>query len=92
MGGVPEATYRAALRSLVTFDRRDVLPRIAVPTAVVAAEEDAQAPSAVMQRMAGRISGAESEILPACGHVPNLERPAEFGNLLLEFLQRHFGG
>jgi pimeloyl-ACP methyl ester carboxylesterase len=92
MGAAPEATYRAALRCLVTFDRREVLPAISVPTLVIAAAEDAQAPPAVMEKMAGRITGAEFEILPDCGHMPNLEHPAAFGNLLLEFLQRHFGG
>ena len=32
MAKVPEATYRAALRCLLSFDRRDALARIAAPT------------------------------------------------------------
>jgi 3-oxoadipate enol-lactonase len=90
MGAVPEATYRSALRCLVTFDRREVLRRIAVPTLVVAAAEDSQAPPPVMEKMAGRIAGAEFEILAGCGHLASLEQPAAFGALVLEFLDRRF--
>jgi len=91
MGAVPEATYRAALRCLVTFDRRDVLPRIAVPTLLVAAAEDGQAPPPVMEKLAGRIAGAEFDVLSSAGHLANLERPAEFGRAVLDFLERRFG-
>lgn len=91
MSAVPEATYRAALRCLVTFDRRDVLPQISVPTLVVAAAEDGQAPPPVMEKMAGRIAGAEFEVLVGCGHLANLEQPAAFGGLVMEFLERRFG-
>jgi 3-oxoadipate enol-lactonase len=91
MGAVPEATYRASLRCLVTFDRREVLPRIAVPTLVVAAAEDSQAPPPVMEKMASRIAGAEFAVLAGCGHLANLEQPAAFGALVLEFLERRLG-
>lgn len=90
MGAVPEATYRLALRCLVTFDRREVLPAIAVPTLVLAAAGDGQAPPPVMEKMAGRIAGAEFEVLPECGHLANLEQPAAFGAKVLEFLERRF--
>lgn len=90
MGAVPEATYRAAMRCLVTFDRRDVLPRIEVPTLVLAAAADEQAPPPVMEKMAARIHGAEHAVLPACGHLANLEQPALFGRAVLEFLDRRF--
>ena len=90
MSAVPEATYRAALHALSGFDRRDVLPLIAVPTLVLAASDDAQAPSAMMEKMAGRIAGAEFELLAACGHLANLEQPAAFGRAILEFVERRF--
>ena len=90
MGAVPEETYRLALRCLVTFDRREVLPAIAVPTLVLAAAGDSQAPPPVMEKMAGRIAGAEFEILPGCGHLANLEQPSAFGATVLEFLERRF--
>ncbi|MEO8135946.1 MAG: alpha/beta fold hydrolase [Betaproteobacteria bacterium] len=92
MSAVPEATYRAALASLSRFDRRDVLRLIAVPALVLAASDDAQAPPAVMEKMASRINGAEFAVLPDCGHLANLEQPVLFADAVLEFLERRFAG
>lgn len=90
MSAVPETTYRAALAALARFDRRDVLPLIDVPTLVLAAADDAQAPAAVMEKMASRIAGAEFAVLRDCGHLANLEQPVLFTAAVLEFLQRRF--
>src|SRR5438046_2120871 len=57
MSRVPPETYRAALECLVAFDRRDALPRIAVPTLLIAGAADTTAPAAVMERMAAKIPG-----------------------------------
>src|SRR3954468_5462829 len=47
MSMVSPVTYRRALETLVTFDRRANLPNIAVPTLVIAGEHDKNAPPAV---------------------------------------------
>jgi len=86
MREVPEATYRAALQCLLTFDRRDVLGRVGVPTLVLAGERDQTAPPAVMERMAARIPQARCLVLPRAGHLANLEQPALFNRALGEFL------
>ena len=90
MSAVPEPTYRAALSCLVTFDRRAVLPMIGVPTLAIAAAGDTQAPPSVIEKMAGRIAGAEFVLLPDSAHLANIEQPAEFGAAILEFLDRRF--
>ncbi len=90
MSAVPEATYRAALDCLVTFDRRSTLPAIRVPVLALAAANDAQAPPTVMEKMASKITGAEFTVLPDCGHLANVEKPAEFGAAILDFLDRRF--
>jgi pimeloyl-ACP methyl ester carboxylesterase len=90
MGRVPADTYRRALHALVRFDRRDALASIRVPTLVVAGERDANAPPAVMEKMAARIPGAEYRVLGGCGHLANLERPAAFNKTVLAWLRRHF--
>jgi 3-oxoadipate enol-lactonase len=92
MSAVPEATYRAALACIVTFDRREVLGRIDVPVLVLAAASDAQAPPAGMERMAGRIPGAEFVVLPDCAHLANFERPAAFAEAVGEFIARRCAG
>ncbi|MBY4948839.1 alpha/beta hydrolase [Cupriavidus respiraculi] len=90
MAAVPPATYRAALHALVQFNRRDELPRIAVPVLALAGEHDANAAPAVMQRMAERIPGAEYQCLPDVGHLACMERPVAFNDAMLGFLRRRF--
>jgi 3-oxoadipate enol-lactonase len=89
MAGVPEATYRSVLATLVSFDRREALARIAVPTLVITGEDDRTAPPEVARRMAARIAGAGLVILPRTGHLLMLEQPAAFDAALLAFLQSH---
>jgi 3-oxoadipate enol-lactonase len=90
MSRVPEATYRAALHAIASFDRRASLAQIRVPTLVLAAELDRTAPPEVMQRMASRIVGAEYQCLPHAGHIANVEAPAAFNEAMLTFIERHF--
>jgi len=86
MSLVPASTYRRALEALVTFDRRANLPRIAVPTLVVAGEHDRNAPPAVMKKMADAIPRSTYLEMGGVGHLQNLEAPDDFDGLLLNFL------
>ncbi|MGH8821744.1 MAG: alpha/beta fold hydrolase [Rhodoferax sp.] len=86
MAQMSPATYRRALQALVTFDRRANLPNIHVPALLVAGEFDKNAPSAVMQKMAGQIAGSRYVEMTGVGHLQNLEAPDPFGALVLDFL------
>ena len=86
MAAVPEATYRASLQCLTTFDRRALLGTIAVPTLVLAGSRDRAAPAAGMERMAGRIPGARFVCLEGAGHLLPMERPASFNDVVGTFL------
>lgn len=90
MSRVPEATYRVALPAIASFDRREALATIGVPTLMLAAEHDRTAPADVMQRMAARVPGAEYVCLPAAGHIANVEAPDAFNHAVVAFLRRHF--
>ena len=83
---VPEATYRAAVKCLVTFDERANLPAIKVPVLCLAAEHDRNAPAPMVEKMAGKIPGGYYFCLPGLGHMPNLERPAAFDAAIFNFL------
>ncbi|TMJ02805.1 MAG: alpha/beta fold hydrolase [Alphaproteobacteria bacterium] len=83
---VPEATYRAAVKCLVTFDERANLPNITVPVLCLATEHDRNAPPPVLEKMAGKIPGAYYLCLSGLGHVPNLEAPAAFDAAIFNFL------
>ncbi len=87
MAQVPPETYRAVVRLIVTFDLREALGAIACPTLLIAAENDPNAPSAMMQRMAGRIPGARFRTIAGAGHLANLERPQAFNDILNAFLK-----
>jgi len=89
MAGVPPDTYRKAVQLLTTFDRRKELADIKVPTLLVAGAEDKTAPPSMMEKMAGKIPGAEYVLMPACGHLGPMDQPEAFNAILLGFLQRH---
>ena len=56
------------------------------PTLVVWGREDGLTPLAMGQRFNKEISGSQLFIIEKCGHVPQLEKPAEFNAGLLKFL------
>ena len=88
---VPEETYRAAVKCLVTFDERANLPNIKVPVLCLAAELDRNAPPPVLEKMAGKIPGAYYICLSGLGHMPNLEAPAAFDGAIFNFLAHALG-
>jgi 3-oxoadipate enol-lactonase len=61
---------------------------LAVPTLVVVGEHDRPHKHALADALAGGIAGAERVVLAGTGHLPNLERPAAFNRVVLEFLGR----
>ena len=92
MAAVPAAGYRAALATLVTFDRRADLGRLGMPCLVLVGEADPLAPSHVMQAMAKAIPGARMAVIAEAGHLAHLERPADFNAALTGFLDRRGEG
>ena len=92
MSAVPANTYREVIRCLATFNGRDSLPKIAVPTLLIAGDEDRNAPAPTMQKMAAKITGARFECLPGVDHLAPLEQPDAYNALLKRFFDDHPGG
>ena len=67
-------------------DSRDTLASIGVPTLVVVGVEDVLTPPAEAQAMAEAIAGSRLEVIPAAGHLSNLENPGAFARALGRFL------
>ncbi len=88
MAAVPPETYRKAVQLLTTFDRREQLAAIRVPTLLLAGSDDRVAPAAVMERMAQAIPGAEFVLLEGCGHLGPMDQPDPFNQALAAFLER----
>jgi 3-oxoadipate enol-lactonase len=59
-----------------------------VPVLCIAGELDATAPAAVMEKMAGKIAGAEFVSLTGLGHFGWAEDPECFNSAVLDFLLR----
>jgi pimeloyl-ACP methyl ester carboxylesterase len=69
--------------------RRDylpLLPEINAPALIVVGSEDRFTPVALSEEMHLGIPGSRLEIIPDCGHMPNLERPEFFNAILDSFL------
>jgi 3-oxoadipate enol-lactonase len=64
------------------------LGEVAVPTLVLVGEHDRPDLHAIADALAGGIPGAERVVLGGTAHLPNMERPAEFNRVVLEFLAR----
>jgi len=85
-------TSPAAMRCIVTFEGRDNLPRITLPTLVLAGDQDRNAPAPMMEKMASKIPGAEYVLLTNTGHLAPIENAQGFNSTVLEFVQRHQQG
>jgi pimeloyl-ACP methyl ester carboxylesterase len=76
---------------LAMRDRKDYvasLGQLDVPSLVVGAEHDMAVPPEHAQVLAAGLPQAELALVPEAGHMANLERPALFNDLLLNFLRK----
>jgi triacylglycerol lipase len=63
-----------------------VIAQLNTPTLIVWGEQDEMIPLAVGQNLHSRIPGSKLEVIPQCGHLPALEKPAEFVRCVIGFL------
>jgi pimeloyl-ACP methyl ester carboxylesterase len=86
---VRPASLRIQLSLMAETDLTEPLSRIAVPTLLIWGELDARSPLAVARQFQEAIPHAELVVIPGCGHVSNLERPARFNEAVREFCRAH---
>ncbi len=87
----PLEAYLAQLSSIRTHDTTGRLGQIAVPTLVVAGEEDILIPVRLSQRLHAGIEGAQWQTTKG-GHACLWEHPSEFNQALLDFVNAHRAG
>jgi pimeloyl-ACP methyl ester carboxylesterase len=78
-------TFKVQLSVMAKADLNDVLPTIAVPTLLVWGELDARSPLTVAHQFERAIPAASLVVIPECGHVSNLEQPAQVNAAVREF-------
>ena len=74
---------------LLVDDLAQKLGEVGAPTLVLVGDEDQPDMHAIAERLAREIPGARLERIEATAHVPSLERPREFDELVLPFLREH---
>ena len=61
---------------------------IKVPTLFICGRDDVRVPSDVVIKNHHRIAGSEVNIFPECGHLPEIEHPQKFVDVVTEFLTK----
>lgn len=87
MAALHRLSYMKTVRASAEQDRGCRLESIAAPALVLAGAEDRLYPPAVAEAMAARIAGARFAVIAHAGHLSNLEQPARFNALVLDFLR-----
>ena len=84
-----EMTCRIAWKPYMhSLTLRHLLPGVRTPTLLVWGREDRIAPVNCGEIYARATPGARLATVPECGHMPEIEKPAAFVELVREFLER----
>jgi pimeloyl-ACP methyl ester carboxylesterase len=85
MKGAGKPGFEDALRANLEYDFRERLPDIAVPTLVVWGENDSVISVEDADEFERLIDDARKIVMEDTGHVPMVERPRTFNDLLMDF-------
>lgn len=83
----PAAGMIGCGQAIKALDYTDRLARIALPTLVVAGENDPGTPVAASRAIHERIAGSQLAVIPGCLHQTPIEAPAAFNRVLGAFLE-----
>ena len=81
------AGYAACCEALAEMDLRDDLQLIPVPTLVLCGDSDPGVQPAKTREWVATIEGARLEVIRKSAHLPNIEQPEAFNQIVLEFLK-----
>ena len=84
----PAAAFAAQMAALVDHDTRDRLAELAVPTLVIAAEDDIIIRPGLSRQLLEAVSGAAWRVVPG-GHAAFWEDPGPWNRAVIEFVQAH---
>jgi pimeloyl-ACP methyl ester carboxylesterase len=84
--GTGKPGFDDALRATLSYDFRDRLPEIRQPTLIVWGEYDSILPVRDADEFERLIEDSRKIVMENTGHVPMVERPAAFNDMLARFL------
>ncbi len=82
----PVVSLSKASRS---HDLRDRVSEIKAPTLIIAGEEDILVPVRYSRILREKITNSTLVTIKHCGHVPPIEKPDEFNQIVMRFLKDH---
>jgi 3-oxoadipate enol-lactonase len=85
----PARGYTATCAALAGADHAAATAALRLPTLVIAGSEDGASPSSIVKATADLIPGAAFHEIPGVGHLPCVEAPAAWANLVAPFLKAH---
>lgn len=85
----PADGYIAACDALALADQTAATAALTLPTLVIAGAEDGASPPDLVQATAALIAGSEFHVIPDAGHLPCVETPQAWADIVTPFLQRH---
>ncbi len=83
----PTHVAKEAILSLGTFDARQAIALIRIPTLIIVGAEDKITPPAESELMQQLIPDSQLAIIKGAAHFPMLEQPQAFNEQLFKFLQ-----
>lgn len=87
MAAIKSDNYRQTLACLTTFNQRDQLARVTMPTLVVAGEHDQTAPVKTQRKMADALPDGLFVEIENAGHLTQNENPAAVARAMQAFLR-----
>ena len=64
------------------------LSDIHVPTLIVVGDRDVEDIQKIVEVLTGGIAGSEKQVISGAGHIVNMEKPQEFNQVVLSFLEK----
>lgn len=83
----PAASYSARVASVATFDVRDQLAKVSVPTLLITPADDKLIGERAAQELRHGLPDAREVILPETGHMFRFTHPGLYGRTITEFVQ-----
>jgi 3-oxoadipate enol-lactonase len=84
--------FQAACAALASLDLRPELSKVKVPVLVLVGEHDEATPPPMSHELAELLPDAQLHVIPGCAHVPQLQSPELFLEMIGGFLRAQSAG
>ena len=69
--------------------RSPLIDPIDIPVLVITGDQDLASRTQAADHLAGRLSKATRAVIPAAGHLPNMDNPNAYNTVMRTFLEQH---